>query len=89
MSPSLIWHTRTYLALRLAYRPALAGPRHEQRKHMAHTSEHRDVPLLSPDTIAERIGYTRNALTRASRTHHRRLTQSLLTLDVTLATCTD
>lgn len=58
------------MALRLAYRLALAGPRHEQRKHVVHTSEHRDVPLLSPDAIVEDIGGVHRDLPQASRARH-------------------
>lgn len=85
MSPSLIWHTRTCLALRLAYRLALAGPRHEQRKHVVHSPEHRDVPLLVPEAIIKRIDRTRVAsLKRVAL-----ITPFPLILDFTLATCAD
>ncbi len=56
------------MALRLAYRLALAGLRHEQRKHVVHSPEHSEyLASLVATTIIERIGGTRVAsLTRVA-----------------------
>ena len=48
---------RAWLALRLAYRLALTGPRHEQRQHVVHSPEHSEhSSFLIATTIIERMG---------------------------------
>ena len=68
MSPSLVCHMRARLALRLACRLALTGPRHEQRQHVVHALEHSGhFSSLIATTIIERMGCTRGCLTQARR----------------------